>query len=121
MNVPKNHRITKAKDKLAAGILIQARRDLRHFRTSRIAAEQGLYLDAYSWVVSDNRKWPFSFLNVCKRLKLAPEELRHELLYQASLGRFSYWSRRVGRCLRPFHLSLRHVATLARRPQPALS
>jgi hypothetical protein len=115
MNTTKNPRITKAKEKLATGILIQARRDLRRFHDSRKAAEQGLYLDAYSWVVSDSRRWPFSFLNVCKRLQLAPDELRHELLQQASLGTFSYWSRRLGKGMRQLHLSLRPRRTQARQ------
>src|SRR3954465_12256076 len=114
MNATKNPRITKAKEKLAAGILLQARRDLRNYRASRIAAEQGLYLDAYSWVVSDNRSWPFSFVNVCERRGLQPEEIRQELLQQSSLDAFSYWSQRVGQGFRQVHLSLRHAFSQTR-------
>ena len=115
MNATKNFRITKAREKLAAGILLQARRDLRRFHASRTAAEQGLYLDAYSWVVSDNRSWPFSFLNVCQRLDLAPEGLRQELLQEASLGTVSYWSWCVGKSMRQLHLSLQPLWSQARR------
>jgi len=109
MNAPKNHRIKKAKQKLAAGILVQARRDLRRFRDTRRAAERELYLDAYTWVTADNFRWPFSFRNVCKLLNLAPDDLRGDLLHEVSLGACNYWSRRCGSALRQFHLSLRQV------------
>ncbi len=107
MNTPKNHRFTKAKCKLASGILIQARRDLRRFRDSRKAAELGLYLDAYSWVIADNYRWPFSFLNVCKLLNLGPDEIRRDLLHEASLGTCRYLSRRFATALLQFHISFR--------------
>ena len=116
MNAQKNHRITKAKQKLAAGILIQARRDLRRFHDPRTAAERGLYLDAYTWVISDNYRWPFSFRNVCKLLNLAPDELRRDLLHEVSLGVCHYWSRRFGTALRQFHISLRQFLQTSATP-----
>ena len=131
MNASKIHRIAKAKQKLAAGILIQARRDLRRFRNTKRAAERELYLDAYTWVIGDNYRWPFSFRNVCKLLDLAPDELRRDLLNEISLGACHYWSRRFGYSLRQFHISLRQVCyTPAQNPaapvgdvnpQPALT
>ena len=131
MNASKIHRIAKAKQKLAAGILIQARRDLRRFRNTRRAAERELYLDAYTWVIGDNYRWPFSFRNVCKLLDLAPDELRRDLLHEISLGACHYWSRRFGNGLRQFHISLRQVCYTSAQnpgapvgdanPQPALT
>ena len=115
MDAHKNHRFTKAKGKLAAGILIQARRDLRRFRDSKGALERELYLDAYTWVMADNYRWPFSFLNVCKLLHLAPEELRRDLLEEVSFGPCRYWSRRFATGLRQFHLSLRQALLSERR------
>lgn len=115
MNAHKNLRITKAKSKLAAGILSQARRDLRRFHRATRAAERELYLDAYSWVISENSRWPFSFLNVCKLLDLAPDELRRDLLSELSFGACHYWSRRFATALRQFHLSLRHAFLVQRR------
>src|SRR3954452_8218538 len=106
MNAPKNLRIAKAKQKLAAGILAQARRDLRKFRDRATAVERELYRDAYTWVTADNCRWPFSFLNVCRLLDLDPEELRHDLLQGVSLGVCRYWSRRCGRVLRQCQSSL---------------
>src|SRR5260370_3896820 len=85
---------TNQKD-LAAGVLKQAAQDLRRFHGATSAIERELYLDAYSWVISDDCSWPFSFLNVCQLLNLAPQSLRQELLTYASLGLFSYLPRRV--------------------------
>jgi|ERR1043166_1333412 hypothetical protein len=109
MNASKNHNIARAKYKLAAGILAQARRDLRRFRGSTRGVERELYLDAYDWVISESFRWPFSFRNVCKVLKLTPEIVRHELLHDASLGLFQYWSRRFGNVLRRAQTALDQI------------
>ena len=85
---------------LASGILKQAAQDLRRFHGATSAIERELYLDAYHWVISDDCSWPFSFLNVCQLLKLAPEILRQDLLDDASLGLFGYLSRRCTRAAR---------------------
>ena len=39
-----------------------------------------LYLDAYRWLTVDEYSSPFSFLNVCQLLNLAPETVRQELV-----------------------------------------
>jgi hypothetical protein len=82
---------------LASGILKQAAQDLRRFHGATSAVERELYHDAYRWVISDDCSWPFSFLNVCQLLKLAPEILRQDLLNDAPLGFFGYLSRRCAR------------------------
>ena len=51
---------------LAAGVLKQAAHELRRFHGATTAVERELYQDAYSWVMSDDSTWPFSFLNVCR-------------------------------------------------------
>src|SRR6266403_1883300 len=106
---------TNQKD-LAAGVLKQAAQDLRRFHGATSAIERELYLDAYSWVVSDDCSWPFSFLNVCQLLNLAPESLRQELLTDASLGLFSYLARLGGRAARSFQVFLNRVFTANPRP-----
>jgi hypothetical protein len=65
---------------LAKGVLVQARRDLRRFRGARGAVGREIYVDAHSWLVSDDVRWPYSFLNVCEVLGLSPATLRKELL-----------------------------------------
>ena len=101
---------------LASGILKQAAQDLRRFHGATSAIERELYLDAYRWVISDDCSWPFSFLNVCQLLNLAPESLRQELLTDASLGLFSYLARRGGRAARSFQVFLNRVFTANPRP-----
>jgi hypothetical protein len=106
---------TNQKD-LAAGVLKQAAQDLRRFHGATSAIERELYLDAYGWVISDDCSWPFSFLNVCQLLNLAPESLRQELLTDASLGLFSYLARRGGRAARSFQIFLNRIFTTSRNP-----
>ncbi len=96
---------------LAAGILKQATQDLRRFHGATSKIEQELYFDAYSWLTSDDCCWPFSFLNVCQLLHLAPDAVRHELLGDASLGLLGYWSRRCGRVARKFQTFLSNPFT----------
>ena len=101
---------------LASGILKQAAQDLRRFHGATSAIERELYLDAYRWVISDDCSWPFSFLNVCQLLNLAPESLRQELLTDASLGLFSYLARRGGRAARSFQIFFNRIFTTSRNP-----
>ena len=85
---------------LAAGVLKQAAQDLRRFHGATTKIERELYLDAYSWAISDDCDWPFSFLNVCRLLNHRPDDLREELLSELSLGIFGQWARRGSRALR---------------------
>ena len=65
---------------LAAGVLKQAAEDLRRFRGATSKIERELYLDAYRWLTADECSSPFSFLNVCETLNLAPENVRHQVI-----------------------------------------
>lgn len=42
-----------------------------------------LYRDAREWIASDDRRWPFSFENICGVLNLHPDYLRRGLCEQA--------------------------------------
>jgi hypothetical protein len=92
---------------LAAGVLKQAAQDLRRFHNATSRIERELYYDAYSWVMSDDCSWPFSFQNVCQILNRAPEELRQELVGDLAFGPFGQWARRCGRTARRVLDSLR--------------
>ena len=116
MNAVDDYHFETSRKDLAAGILKQAGLDLRRFHGATSAIERELYLDAYRWVISDDCSWPFSFLNVCQLLNLAPESLRQELLTDASLGLFSYLARRGGRAARSFQVFLNRVFTANPRP-----
>ena len=90
-----------AQRELAAGVLKQAAQDLRRYHGATSKIERELYLDAYRWLTVDECSSPFSFLNICELLNLAPENVRHELVGDSSLGALSYclvrWGRTAGR------------------------
>ena len=86
-----------AQRELAAGVLKQAAQDLRRFRGATSKIEREIYLDAHRWLTVDECASPFSFLNVCQFLGLVPEQVRQELIGDASSDAFSYWIRRCGR------------------------
>ena len=65
---------------LAVAVLENAAADLRNHRYARRRRRQRFYMQAYQWVASDDREWPFSFVNLCDFLKLSPVALREELL-----------------------------------------
>ncbi len=90
---------------MAAGVLKQATKDLRRFRRIKSTIGRELYLDACRWLTANEYSWPFSFLNVCQLLNLAPETVRQELIGDLAFGTFGYWTRRCGRAARPFRIS----------------
>jgi len=116
MNVADDYTFETSKRDLAAEILKQAAVDLRRFHGATSAIERELYFDAHRWVTSDDCSWPFSFLNVCQLLNLAPEAAREELLGDQSLGVFSFWIRGCGRVARRFKIFLSDAFTRNRRP-----
>jgi hypothetical protein len=70
--------------KLAVAVFSQAANDLRKFRHARSGAGYSLYADARNWITSNDRKWPYSFLNLCGVLHLAADAIRAELLGSTS-------------------------------------
>src|SRR6266436_6329708 len=114
MNAVNDYTSEKSQKDLAAGVLKQAAQDLRRFNSATSAVERELYLDAYSWLISDDSSWPFSFLNVCQLLNLTPDMVRQELVADASGGFFTYWTRRSVHAARSFQISLNRVFTTNR-------
>jgi len=121
MNAVDDYQFEMSRKELAAGILKQAAQDLRRFHGATSALEREFYLDAHRWVTSDDCSWPFSFLNVCQVLNLAPETVREEVLADMSLGVFGYWSRRCGRATRRFKIFLGNIFTNERTTNAAES
>ena len=121
MNAADNYQFETSRKDLAAGILKQAGLDLRRFHGASSAVEREFYLDAYRWVTSDDCNWPFSFLNVCQALNLAPGTVREEVLGDLSLGAFGYWTRRYGRAARKFQMFLSNTFTNERTANAAES
>jgi hypothetical protein len=73
-----------AEQKLAAAVLSRAADDLQQFRHARRGAARSLYADARKWIASNDRLWPYSFLNLCDALHLAADVIRAELLGNTS-------------------------------------
>ena len=119
MNAADDYQFQTSRKDLAAGILKQAGLDLRRFHDATSGLEREFYLDAYRWVISDDCSWPFSFLNVCQVLNLAPETVREEVLGDQSIGAFGYWSRRCGRAARGFKICLGNIFTNERTANAA--
>jgi hypothetical protein len=65
---------------LALSVLWQAAIDLQKGRDTRQRKRLRLHREAYKWVASNDRTWPFSFLNLCDVLNLSADCLRAELL-----------------------------------------
>ena len=61
---------------LALAILSQAINDMRHYRSARYSWARRTYFDARRYIFSDNRSYPFSFLNVCDVLRISSSALR---------------------------------------------
>jgi hypothetical protein len=80
---------------LAVSVLGQAANDLQSFRFARRRRQQQLYREAYDWVASSDRSWPYAFPNLCDALRLSTESARAQLLGDARL------SRRLGSAARP--------------------
>src|SRR6266700_6939269 len=116
MNAADNYQFETSRRDLAAGVLKQAAQDLRRFHGATSAIEREFYLDAYSWLISDDSSWPFSFLNVCQLLNLTPDIVRQELVADASGGFFTYWTRRSVRAARSFQIFFNRIFTTSRNP-----
>ena len=121
MNAVDDYQFETSRKDLAAGILKQAELDLRRFHGATSAVEREFFLDAHRWVTSDDHSWPFSFLNVCQTLNLAPETVREEMLGDLSLGAVGYWTRRCERAARKFQMFLSNAFTNERTANAAES
>jgi hypothetical protein len=65
---------------LALAVLWEAVLDLDKHRFAKRRRQQRLFWEAYDWVTSDDRAWPFSFVNLCDTLNLSVEPVRAQLL-----------------------------------------
>jgi hypothetical protein len=108
--------VVMAETGLALGVLKQAAHDLRRFRSATRGVRRELYVDAYDWVTANNFSWPYSFVNVCKVLNVCPEVVRTELLADASLSWFDYWTKRAGNVSAKLRASF--VRVFANCPNP---
>jgi hypothetical protein len=72
---------------LGLAVLEQAFADLEKYRFATRRRQQRFYMEAYKWVASDDREWPYSFVNLCEVLGPSPESVREQLLGNHTFGR----------------------------------
>ena len=65
---------------LLLAVVWQAVIDLQKYRFATRRRQQRLYMEAYRWAASDDRRWPYAFRNVAELLDVAPDRLRVQLL-----------------------------------------
>jgi hypothetical protein len=73
-------RYTTPERSLVLSVVWQVVIDLQKYRFATRRRQQRLYMEAYRWVVSDDRQWAFSFCNVAEMLNVDPERMRKQLL-----------------------------------------
>jgi len=64
---------------LAAAVLECAIDDLRALPAAPRSAEGRAHQDAWAWVMSEDRTWPYAFENLCEVLGLSATSVRAEL------------------------------------------
>jgi hypothetical protein len=69
---------------LILALMWQTLIDLQKYRFATRRRQQRLYMEAYRWVASDDRQWPFAFCNVAEMLNIPVERLRAQLLADAA-------------------------------------
>jgi hypothetical protein len=65
---------------LALAVLWEAVLDLDKYRFAIRRRQQRLYWEAYEWITSEDRSWPFSFENLCDMIGLTVDPVRKQLL-----------------------------------------
>jgi hypothetical protein len=65
---------------LLLAVVWQAVIDLQKYRFATRRRQQRLYMEAYRWAASDDRRWPYAFRNLAELLDVAPNRLRAQLL-----------------------------------------
>ena len=70
---------TTPEQRLMAAVLEDAVRELTQPKAGSRAASARRQKEITEWFASDDVAWPFSFVNVCEALDLAPDRLRARL------------------------------------------
>lgn len=73
-------RYTSPERSLVLSVVWQAVIDLQKYRFAKRRRQQRLYMEAYRWVVSTDRQWPYAFENIAEMLNVHPDRLREKLI-----------------------------------------
>jgi hypothetical protein len=60
-------------------VLMNAVVELQETVTSHKRQREWLLQELVTWFFSHDRKWPFSFENLCEHLELSPDCIRHQI------------------------------------------
>ena len=73
-------RYTAPERSLVLSVVWQAVIDLQKYRFAARRRQQRLYMEAYRWVASDDRQWPYAFCNIAEMLNVDSDRLREQLI-----------------------------------------
>ena len=73
-------RLTEPQKRLMLAVLMSAVSDCQRSTAAAPAADRRATSEALAWIASTDRKWPFSFENLCEAVGLDPGWLRRNLL-----------------------------------------
>jgi hypothetical protein len=73
-------RYTSPERSLVLSVVWQAVIDLQKYCFAQRRRQQRLYMEAYRWVASQDRSWPYAFENIAEMLNVDPERLRRQLI-----------------------------------------
>lgn len=73
-------RYTSPERSLVLSVVWQAVIDLQKYGFAKRRRQQRLFMEAYRWVASTDRSWPYAFENIAEMLNVAPERLRRQLI-----------------------------------------
>jgi len=65
---------------LVLSVVWQAVIDLQKYQFAVRRRQQRLFMEAYRWVQSGDRQWPYSFENIAEMLNVDSERLRRQLI-----------------------------------------
>ncbi|MFN8641093.1 MAG: hypothetical protein U0802_05315 [Candidatus Binatia bacterium] len=74
-----NSRALRPERALALAVLVQAVLDVQRFQGSGMAHHRRLHDQAWNWIDSNARDWPFAFVNLCDAFGLEADEVRVSL------------------------------------------
>lgn len=70
-------------ENLCLAVLVDALDTLQKYHQATNSKGRRLWWEASYWVRSDDRQWPFAFLNICELLDLDPDAVRTRAMARA--------------------------------------
>lgn len=81
-----NSRALRPERALALAVLVMGVLDVQRYQASGLAHHRRLHDQAWEWIDSDARQWPFSFVNLCDAFGLDVGQVRASLRTPGATG-----------------------------------